>query len=223
MSKNTVDVVGTLQHLMWSRLTAMQHHSGPESGVPIPSEGPLTGEESCPPAGTRNVEDNHNSRADTTESASSCASPSSGPADDTKESPQLKSSTLDHLEACMVPHVFASSDLNPSAWTSRDMSVRSVSDALGGETVQGDGEQPPPCFTGCQRRTTDVDAVKEQYEGVNILRCDPGPGGNCLEDQMKHRADFENLFDRRVNLKYNRSLRHVTEDFGNVEYSLELL
>ena len=179
----------------------MQYHPGSESGVPNPSK---TGEEFCTPAKTRKVgEDKRNSGADTTPSASSCASPSSEPADDTKESPQLKSSPLDHPEA----HAFASSDLKSSAWT-RDVGVRSVSDALGGEPVQGDGEQPRPCFTGWH--TTDV----EQYKGVDV-RCHPGPGGKCLGVQMKHRPHFENL-DRRA--KYNQI---DTEDDGGTLASVD--
>ena len=50
--------------------------------------------------------------------------------------------------------------------------------------------------------TTDVDAVEEQYNGVNVLRCDPGPGGKCLRTQMKHRAHYEHLFDDEV--KHNQ-------------------
>jgi hypothetical protein len=175
----------------------MQHHPGSVSGVPNPSEGPPTEEGFCPLARTRKVEeDNRNSGADTTPSASSCASsPSSESADDTKESPQFNSDFLDHPEGCIVTHVF---------------------------------EQLPPRFTGYH--TTDVNGVKEQYKGADLLRCDPGPGGKCLGDQMKHRhgAHFENL-DRRA--KYNQNGDHdrrhwhlwPREESGYLDYSLEEL
>ena len=99
-----------------------------------------------------------------------------------------------------------------------------MSDALGGEPVLDNGEQPPPCFTGLH--TTDVDAVKEQHKSVDVLRCDPGPGGNCLEDQMKHRIHSESL-DRRA--KYNQidtgddGRRWRPKYFGGVDYMLEQL
>ena len=93
------------------------------------------------------------------------------------------------------------------------MSVRSVSDALGGEPVLDNGEQPPPCFTGLH--TTDVDAVKEQHKSVDVL-----------EDQMKHRVHFESL-DRRA--KYDQidtgddGRRWRPKYFGGVDYMLEQL
>ncbi|KAF8555046.1 hypothetical protein OG21DRAFT_1521992 [Imleria badia] len=83
----------------------------------------------------------------------------------------------------------------------RDVSVRSVccgADVRGGEPVKGDWHHPSSCFVGWH--TTDVDAVEEQYNGVNVLRCDLGPGVKCRRAQMKflHHARYENLFDKRV-------------------------
>jgi hypothetical protein len=106
--------------------------------------------------------------------------------------------TFNHSQACMVPHVFASSHLESSD-SCRDVSVRSVCcghRVFGGEPVKGDWEQPFPCFMGWH--TTDVDVV---YNGVNLLRCDLGPGGKCRRTRMKHRAHYQNLFDDGVKYK----------------------
>jgi len=97
----------------------------------------------------------------------------------------------------MVPHVFSSEELETSSCEFQpSVGVRSVCcgpDTVGGEPIKGAWEQPSPCFMGWH--TTDVDAVKEQYNGVNVLRCDPGPGGKCRRKRMKHHAHYENLFD----------------------------
>ena len=105
----------------------------------------------------------------------------------------------------MVPHVFSSDDLRTSVYDARprDVSVRSVCcgpNVVGGEPIKGDWRQPFPCFM--EWHTTGVDVVKEQYNGVNILRCDPGPGGKCQRKEMQHRAHYQHLFDN--GMKYNQ-------------------
>ena len=103
----------------------------------------------------------------------------------------------------MVPHVFASCDLEYGELVGGDLSVRSVCcgpDVSGGEPIKSGWNQPFPCFMGWH--TTDADAAKEQYNGVNVLRCDPGPGGKCQRKGMKHHAHYRHLFDDQV--KHNQ-------------------
>jgi hypothetical protein len=129
----------------------------------------------------------------------------------------------------MVPHVFASSDLESFDMYASDVSVRSVccgSNVLGGAPVKGEWEQPFPCFRGWHT----TDAVEEQYNGVNVLRCDPGPGGKCMRTRMQHRAHYRQLFDDRV--KHNQidkadhkrhSKRKREEDPGLFERDYDLM
>ena len=143
----------------------MQHL---ESGEPNPSEGPQTGEESCPPAKIRKVEDKRVSGADSTASAS----PSSEPAGEGEESPHKESAkpesspctcrcggccchgtfaqhcvrchtdyTFNHPEACMVPHVFAEPDASDYPRDATVLSVCCGSSVCGGEPVKGDWRQ----------------------------------------------------------------------------------
>ncbi|KAN0073662.1 hypothetical protein V8E55_012139 [Tylopilus felleus] len=111
--------------------------------------------------------------------------------------------TFNHSQACMVPHVFYSFDRQHSQDLCNDVSVRSVccgSEVFGGEPIKGDWNQPFPCFIGWH--ATDMDVVKEQYNGLNVLRCDLGPEGKCLRERMKHHAHYENLYSDDV--KYNK-------------------
>ena len=119
-----------------------------------------------------------------------------------------------------MPHVFSNYDLEsapnsePSGLTVNSLCCGPT--VSGAEPIGGDWEQPFPCFMGWH--TTDVDTVKEQYNGVNFLRCDPGRGGKCRREEMQHRAHYENIFDGE--LKYNqidkedqkKHLKRIRED-----------
>ncbi|KAF8131428.1 hypothetical protein EV363DRAFT_1260876 [Boletus edulis] len=107
---------------------------------------------------------------------------------------------LNHPEACMVPHVFT----NPENWGWTDMVYGDVSapsicwgsDACGGDPRKEDWQQPSPCFMGWH--TTNVEAVEESYNGINVLRCDLDDKGKCRRAQMKHSANYELLYDEQV-------------------------
>ena len=110
----------------------------------------------------------------------------------------------------MVPHVFASDDLESSDTRPRDATVSVCSvccgpNAVGGEPVKGDRHQPFLCFMGWH--TTKRDAVEEQYNSVNVLRCASGPGGKCQRTLMKHHAHYQHLFDDRVKAQPGRQRR----------------
>ena len=191
-SKNTYDVVGTLRHLMWSRLNLMQPNPGPGSCVPNPSEGPQTGE---PPAEIRKVEDdkcNAGTGADTTTPVSSCMSPSSEPADEeSDEEPDEESD--EELDEESDEELDEGS---PQPWDAS--TVCCGSDVLGGEPVEGGWEHPPPCFMGCP--TTNANTAKEQYSGANDLACNPAPGRKRPSAQTRL-SHYETYFD--FQMKYN--------------------
>lgn len=65
-----------------------------------------------------------------------------------------------------------------------------------GAPLKGDWRQPFPCFVGWH--TTDVEAVQEAYNGVNVLRCDLDPGGKCRRAPMKHSVHYKILYDEKV-------------------------
>ena len=111
--------------------------------------------------------------------------------------------TFNHPQACMMPHVFPIGDVeNPRDDVRPDgAAFRSVCCGPNVKGGQGDWDQPFPCFMGWH--TTDLDAVKEKYNGVNFLRCDPGPGGKCQRKGMKHHAHYQNIFDD--GMEYNQA------------------
>ena len=94
-----------------------------------------------------------------------------------------------------------------SVWP-RDVSLRPLycePKVLGGEPDEDDWE----------RWCSDVSAVKEQDNGVNIPRCDPGPGGKCLQARMKHHLPcvFERISGR----------REVMESDGILDASIDFM
>ncbi|KAF8546180.1 hypothetical protein OG21DRAFT_1211076 [Imleria badia] len=196
------------------------------AGAPSATHGPQKREESGPPAKMRKVESDPQAKEDTATPALSPAQSTDNSHSEPEEPKPISSPCtcrcngccchgtssepqhcvrchtdykLNHLEACMVPHVLYSADLELDDVPPRDLDARSVccgASVRCGEPIKGDWQQPFPCFIGWH--TTDVDAVEGQYNGINVLRCDPGPGGRCLRKQMKHHAHYENLFDADV-------------------------
>ncbi|KAN0073666.1 hypothetical protein V8E55_012143 [Tylopilus felleus] len=211
---------------MSSKEISEVHHPAPGADVPKISEG-LQTEEEFPAS----AEPSKDKTAGTAVPTSSHAQPDYDSDSEGKRSPQPESApctcrcggccchgsstelqhcvrchtnyTFNHSQACMVPHVFYSFDRYYGEDLCKDAYVRSVccgSEVFGGEPIKGDWNQPFPCFIGWH--ATDVDVVKEQYNGLNVLRCELGPEGKCLREQMKHHAHYENLYSDDV--KYNK-------------------
>ncbi|KAF8448691.1 hypothetical protein L210DRAFT_3522879 [Boletus edulis BED1] len=98
----------------------------------------------------------------------------------------------------MVPHVFTAHEFFSQHMVHGDVSVPSACcgcDVWGGDPRKGDWRQPFPCFMGWH--TTNVEAVEEQYNGVNVLRCSLRHG-ECSRPQMKHSAKYRLLYDEQV-------------------------
>ena len=99
----------------------------------------------------------------------------------------------------MVPHVFYYEDMRNSEEYPRDVTVRSIccgEDVSGCVPIKAGWSQPSPCVMGWH--TTNVEAVKEQYNGFNVLHCDLDAGGKCRRVQMKHHAHYNHLYDYEV-------------------------
>lgn len=130
--------------------------------------------------------------------------------------------TFNHSQACSVPHLFYTHDLDVPDVPPHDLAVRSLccgSEVFAGEPLKGDWTQPFPCFIGWH--TTDVTAVDEQYNGLNVLRCNPGQSGKCRRARMKHHAHYRNLFDKKMRYVREDSedrknyLKRKREEYGN--------